>query len=392
MKKYFLTPNKIRLISSIIAVAFALPLSWKGLTGLYTWFSPFILLNSVLVLKSFVWINVFGFVVLAFSFVRRRWFCRYMCPVGYGCDLVSKCSPRKSFKLSRVPNFSKWLTTISLFAAVTGLPIFILLDPMALFHGFFSVFVEKKSLVVIVSFLGLPILFVTHLFLPGIWCARICPLGGLQDICDFVKKTLLKVGTRKRSNALNRFGRRFFIASGLGVSSGLLIPRYLYSPPRKYIRPPASLPSNLFNTLCIRCGNCIKTCPTRIIVNHTDSSNLLAWMTPIVHFKNSYCLENCNLCGKVCPSGAITEFQIQAKKEIVMALAVVNLEDCLLTKQSECGRCIEACKYDAMKIKYSVLENQMVPIVVSDRCVGCGACAVICPPLTIEMIPPENSM
>lgn len=389
MKNHFLTSNRIRLISTILAVVFALPLFWKGLTGLYAWFSPFILLNSVFVLKSFVLMNVLGFVVLVFSFIRKRWFCRYMCPVGYGCDLVSKCSTRRNFKLSRVPDLSKGLAFASLSAAIVGLPLFILLDPMAFFYGFFSVFSENRSLSVIVSFLGLPVLLSLHLFFPGIWCARICSLGGLQNIISGAKNALWKIKTgKKRSISSNVPGRRLFIASGFGILAGLLVPGYLRSSPQKYIRPPASLPWGLFNTLCVRCGNCIKACPTRIIANNTDKSDPVGWMTPVVSFENSYCLENCNMCGRVCPSGAITEFSTEAKKQIVMAFAVVHLEDCLLTRQTECDRCKEACKYNAIEINYMASLNQVAPVVDEKKCVGCGACAVICPPFTIEMIPP----
>ncbi|MDD4227627.1 MAG: 4Fe-4S binding protein [Mariniphaga sp.] len=391
MKRHLFTSNKIRLVSSALAVVFALPLFWKGLAGLYTWFSPFILLHSVIVLKSFVWMNFLGMVVLVFSFMRKRWFCRYMCPVGYGCDLVSKYSIRRNFKLSRVPDFSKGLAIASLVAAAAGLPLFILLDPMALFHGFFSVFSGNKPFWVIVSFSGLPVLLAIHLFIPGVWCARICPLGGLQDLFGMARQTIRKTRSEKKRNSeFKGSGRRLFIASGLGIASGLLIPRYLHTSSYQRIRPPASLPSDLFNVLCIRCSNCVKACPTQIIDNNTDTSDPVAWMTPVVHFENSYCLENCNFCGRVCPTGAISPFSIDAKKKIVMALAVVHLEACLLTKRSECDRCKEACKYDAIKIEYLAEKNQMAPVVDNDKCIGCGACAVICPPFTIDMIPPEE--
>ena len=332
--------------------------------------------------------NVLGFMTLIFSFIYKRWFCRFLCPVGFCCDLVSKKSKRRNFKLNRIPNFSGGLAIASLSSAVLGLPLFILLDPMAFFHGFFTVFTENKPFWVIVSLSGFPVLLAIHFFLPRIWCAKICPLGGLQDLLNSAKKSIRKIKRVNKKEGSNiKFDRRLFIYSGMGLAAGLIVPGYIRTSAEKYIRPPSSLSSGLFNTLCIRCGNCIKSCPTGIINNNADKSNPVAWNTPVVHFDTGYCLESCNICGKVCPSGAISEFSVDDKKQIVMALAVIHLDDCLLTRHKECDRCKEACKFDAIEISFLMSGNNMSPVVYEDKCVGCGACAVICPPFTIEMIP-----
>ncbi len=332
--------------------------------------------------------NILGFMTLFFSFIYKRWFCRFLCPVGFGCDLVSRKSKRRHFKLNKIPNLSKGIALVSLSSAVFGLPLFILLDPMAIFHGFFAVFSENKSFWVILSLSGFPVLLALHFFFPGIWCARICPLGGLQELLSSAKNFIRKTKRiNKNENSYLKFDRRLFMASGMGLAAGLIIPKFIYTSTKNYIRPPSSLSSSLFNTLCIRCGNCIKSCPTKIIINNADKSNPVAWMTPVVHFDTSYCLESCTICGKVCPSGAISEFSADDKKQIVMALAVIHPDDCLLTEHKECDRCKEACKFDAIEISFHGSGNYMVPVVYKDKCVGCGACAVICPPFTIEMIP-----
>lgn len=388
MKISDLTSGRIRPVSAVLAVLFALPLFWGSLTGIYAWFSPFIMFNSIFVLKSFVFMYVLGFITLLLSFIYKRWFCRFLCPVGFGCDLVSQKSKRKNFKLNRIPKISKGLAIVSLSAALLGLPLFILLDPMAIFHGFFTVFTGNKSFWVIVSLSGFPILLGIHFFFPGIWCARICPLGGLQELLNSAKKFIGKITrVNKKESAHVKFDRRLFISSGMGLAAGLMIPGYIKPSAGNYIRPPSSLSPGLFNTLCIRCGNCIKSCPTGIIHNNADKTNPVAWMTPVVHFDTGYCLESCTICGKVCPSGAISAFSVENKKQIAMALAVIHTDDCLLTEHNECDRCKEVCKYDAVEISFQVSGNYTIPVVHEDKCVGCGACAVICPPFTIEMIP-----
>ena len=391
MKRRIKTSD-IRLISTLAAVALALPFGWKELTGFYNWLSPFIMLNSVLLLKSVVWLNGIGLTVLIISFFKKRWFCNTLCPVGLGCDAVSKLNRRKKFSLRNIPHLGHWLAMLSLGAALTGIPLFILLDPIAIFHGFFSAFSKPASLVVVLSFLGLPLLLIIHLFFPGIWCSRLCPLGGLQDEVAALKKVVIsnKNPEQKQVKGTNA-GRRLFIAGGTGLLAGLIIPRWLRISEIKYFRPPASTSSELFNILCIRCGNCIKACPTNIIVHHIETDDLTAWMTPEVSFKNKgYCLEDCNLCGTVCPSGSISPFSLTAKKELFMGSIKIGLDKCLLTQRTECDRCKAVCHYKAIEIIPAEQSLIMKPLVNTQKCVGCGACAAICPPETIEMVTIEN--
>lgn len=391
-----MTGSGIRFISTLLAVALALPLSWGSLTGLYTWLSPFIMLNSVFTLKSMVWLNTLGFAVLLISFFQRRWFCRYLCPVGWGCDKVSGINRRKSFSLRQVPDFGGWLALISLTAALAGMPVLILLDPMSIFNGFFSAFSGTFSIKALLLLSGLPVLLAIHLLLPGIWCKRICPLGGLQDevsnLRNLAGRLIPKSGLSDNSRDYNA-GRRYFIASGIGVISGLAISGISFSAPENYFRPPGSVHEDLFNTLCIRCGNCIKSCPTDIIIHQTRLNYPAGLMTPEVTFANhGYCLEDCNLCSRVCPSGAITLFDIRAKSRLKMGTAIIDPENCLLTRFEECDGCHAICGYKAIDFVRLDSTIQMIPVANADKCTGCGACAAICPTETIEMIPPESKL
>ncbi|MEK6759713.1 MAG: RnfABCDGE type electron transport complex subunit B [Deltaproteobacteria bacterium] len=51
------------------------------------------------------------------------------------------------------------------------------------------------------------------------------------------------------------------------------------------------------------------------------------------------------------------------------------------------GECVEACKYDAM-----AMDDNGLPVVFHDKCVGCGACARACPRNIIEMHPEEHRL
>jgi ferredoxin-type protein NapF len=379
--------KEIRTVSLVIALLLALPLGWGWASGLYLWLSPFVMLNSVLVLRSVVWLNGIAVILLLFSLLKKRWFCHYLCPVGYACDKCSTLGRRKAFVLRKLPPLGKWIAAAAILAALAGFPALALLDPLVIFNGFFTVFSQEPSLPVLLSMLGLPILLTSQLLFPGSWCARICPLGGLLDLDPVFKKSAEKPSLNKElSGHLSRNRRRLFLASGAGLAIGLTLPGLLKASVKPHFRPPGSVEADLYNLLCLRCGSCIKACPSNILFQRSEFSDPMTWMTPEISFKKGYCMENCNLCSQACPSGAITLFDPKAKKELVIGLAELQPENCLLLKQTECDRCKVACPYEAIAID-TKNSFQTLPVIDQHKCTGCGACAVICPPETIRMIP-----
>jgi len=372
---------------TLLAILLALPWGWGCLTGMWLWLSPFVFLHSWFVLQSLVWLNGLAAVILALSLWRKRWFCRNACPVGSLCDGVSKCSRVKTASAARVPSIGSWLAILSLASALMGVPLFIWLDPMAIFHGFFSMFSDRPSLPLFLSMAGLPLLLLIHLWLPGIWCKKVCPLGGLQELLFGFRTLLIKSNSHPATSSVPSSGRRIFVAATTGLAAGFLLNRFVKPENNVLIRPPASVHSPRFDLLCVRCGNCIKACPTEILSHQVTLSGKFDWMVPEVRFDRGYCLETCNLCGTVCPSGAIFPFSVEAKRSIRMGTAKVHLSRCLLSRNGECDRCKMACSYQALAIRPVSGLLLMAPVVEGTTCVGCGACAVICPTDAIEMLP-----
>lgn len=387
MRKIFRLEN-VRPLSAILAIALAVPVSLNLFTGFSSWLSPYIMLNSVFSLKSFVGLNLLASFVLVAVLFRKRWFCRYLCPLGWSCDMVSDLSRNKSFTYKRLPDFGKWIALLSVSAAIVGFPLFIIFDPLAIFNGFFSIFSGKLNFIALLSLSGLPVLLLIHLIFPGIWCAKLCPLGGLQlIIADLKTRSGLLFNSKKSGSLSHDPGRRYILMSGLGLLAGAAIPGFLKPSAGKSIRPPGAVEPILFNTLCCRCGNCSKACPTDIIIPHADFNNILSWMTPEISFKSGYCLETCNLCSRVCPSGAITLFNVEAKNQLFIGSAEVHLANCLLVNNKECVRCRESCKFDAISFVSQESILKVKPEVNIRKCVGCGACAVICPVSCIAINP-----
>ncbi len=375
-------------LSAAAAALLAAPLGWKAFAGLYLWLSPFLLLNSALALRSFVELNALGFLVLAAALAQKRWFCRHLCPVGWGCDLAASCRQRRNFSTAGFPHVGRWLAASSLAASCIGVPLFQILDPMALFHGFFTPLSAGISAGALPGCLGLPLVWILSLWYPGLWCSRLCPLGGLQEEIAPIGRLLKpKAGKADPASPTPGTRRRWLLSSlAAGVAAALLAPRALASK-KDYLRPPGSMPVDRFAALCLRCGNCIRGCPTGILHHHMDAAEPISWMVPSIRFEQGYCLEPCNLCSRVCPSGAITLFDPAAKDRLPIGLAEIREEECLLAKNRECDRCKASCRYRAIAMTARRGSLLTLPEVLPKKCVGCGACEVICPTRAVRIRP-----
>lgn len=381
----------IRGIVTSITFLLALPVNLGIITGFALWFSPFIMLNSVLAVRTIVPLNIIGIIVLIIFFFRKRFYCRYICPTGFCLDNLKFKNKADTSFMRHFPDIGGWLALFSVAGAAAGLPILILVDPAAIFTSFFSSFAGKPVLVTVLSLSFLPILLIFNILLPGLWCSKICPLGGFQDILYKVRELYnLRRGHTDSRPAKIEYSpaRRYFIATGTGILAGLIIPSLVRGKAGRRIRPPASVENSKFNTLCIRCGNCIKACPANILKHSSDTSEILSWMTPEVSFTEGYCLESCNRCGQVCPSGSIQHFSLASKSDLFMATAIIEYGNCLLLQNRECDRCKAACPYSAVKMIPSEEFSSVLPAINTSKCVGCGACAVICPTGTIKMQAP----
>lgn len=387
MKRIFRSSN-IRILSFVVALILAVPVVWKGLQGFLLWLSPFIMLNSVFALKNFVLLNLLAVPVLIMIVVKKRWFCRFLCPAGLCFDKISSLSKNQNDNYSRLPDIGKWLAIISLITALFGLPLFVILDPLAIFNGFFAIFSARQNIAVIMSFLFFPLLLLLHLFFPGIWCNKFCPLGGMQTSLWDIKTHLFRVFTKKRTEIeAENSGRRYFIMAGAGLIAGLTLPRALKLSDEGVIRPPGAVEPGLFNTICCRCSSCQKACPTRIIIPYTVFGNVLSWMTPVIEFGPGYCLESCNICSRVCPTGAITLFEVGAKSRLIMGKPQIIIQNCYLSNNRECVKCKESCRYMAIDFMPGKNILNMIPVFNSEKCVGCGACEVVCPAECIKITP-----
>jgi len=115
---------------------------------------------------------------------------------------------------------------------------------------------------------------------------------------------------------VTRRGILISIASGLFAIPMIRLSDRLgmnWSP--RLIRPPGALPENEFLNRCIKCGECMRICPTNVIQPAGLEAGAEGIWTPILNFRigTSGCQLNCVSCGNVCPTAAIRPITLDEK-------------------------------------------------------------------------------
>lgn len=263
--------------------------------------------------------SIFSAVVFALTLFKRRFYCRFVCPLGTAVDAAAvlrrRLFPRR-FRFLRIglvvrsPGFALFFGTLTLgslalavlfgvsFAGRSALE----LDPTALLSRWtldFPTFGVLGG--------GFLAAFVAS---PLFWRFHICPCGALQDVCFFGSRTIfrrrnvadsVKSGKSDKTDALfsvptletasvdgkpidtnakigktaldsplepptrRRFLRTLavfgFAAATLGAVRRWTARVFAATP----FRAPGALPEDAFSTRCARCGRCVAACPTRLL-------------------------------------------------------------------------------------------------------------------------------
>ncbi|MFN2310201.1 MAG: ferredoxin-type protein NapF [Gammaproteobacteria bacterium] len=141
------------------------------------------------------------------------------------------------------------------------------------------------------------------------------------------------------------------------------------------IRPPWSLPEELFKTLCSGCGACREECPRGLLQKGAGG-------LPFIDFA----LGACNLCGEcvdACARGAITR-RYQGVSWGPWQIQASLTGECLEARGVACRRCVDDCSTQAIQPAAGG-----PPSIDGQRCNGCGACYASCPAEAIALFDPR---
>ncbi|PKN35395.1 MAG: (4Fe-4S)-binding protein [Deltaproteobacteria bacterium HGW-Deltaproteobacteria-19] len=287
--------------------------------------------------------------ILALNWVERRYWCRYLCPLGALLGILSRRS-----LLSR--SVSEGCDSCG--ACVPGCE-----------GGCFPQSPDK-------------------------WRKAECYLcGNCDDACP---KNVVSFGFGRNpaAQALDLGRRRVIAAAAAGVAA---VPLLRIGPTRagqadpRLIRPPGSLEEREFLRRCVKCGECMKVCITGGLQPALTEAAPEGIWSPVLVPRVGYCEYRCTLCGQVCPTGAIRSLKPAEKPDVKIGLAMIDPGRCLPWAHAvPCIVCEEVCptpKKAVLLEEVVVKDRDGRPVTVKqprvdlDRCIGCGICENRCPVL-----------
>lgn len=289
---------------------------------------------------------------LILNFVRNRFWCRYLCPLGGMLGLVAA---RPLLRLTSDPQACNSCMKCTLACPAAAQP-------------------EKPD-----QWLA------TECF--GCWnCVGSCNNNGL----DFAWMP----PTRKSSEGTVDIGKRRAMASVVVGVAGLSMMRITPAAHGKtfnpsLIRPPGSRAEPDFLERCVKCGLCMQTCPSGGLQPTWSEAGLEGLWSPVLVPAIGWCEFECHACGQVCPTEAIRPLPLPEKKKVKIGLAVIDSTRCLpYAYGKECIVCEEHCPVPDKAITFELRESRQrdgsvrtlkFPRVDPGRCTGCGICETKCP-------------
>jgi ferredoxin-type protein NapF len=370
-----------------VAAALLWPLPfWKQAPGLIIQFSPYVAIGSCIALRSISAGAVIGLILAIIAIWKRRWFCRYACPIGLLVEASSRAGLQWTSWWRRLPQLGQYLALSTFFGAAAACPIFLWMDPLAIFSSILSVRTAAAVTAGVYAGLLLGIILLLSLTAGTIWCARLCPLGAVQDLLALAKPA---ADAAARPPALSARRAFLFSAAGFaGVGVGLLAKKIgAMRGENAPLRPPGAVAEERFAGVCIRCGSCIRACPSNIIHPDIGDAGIAGLLAPVIRYEKKYCLETCAACTHVCPSGALQVLDIKRKQAYIIGEALVDGSICLVALgQKDCDACVRSCPFDAVHIHWDKELYAAWPAIDTSKCNGCGACEVACPTGEIKAI------
>ena len=164
--------------------------------------------------------------------------------------------------------------------------------------------------------------------------------------------------------------RRNFLGFVLGgAASGAFFTFFKVKRAEALPRPPGALTEEAFLSRCSRCSRCIDVCQPLALRPAGIFDGMANLGTPVLDVTRCIiCME----CIRSCPTGALKKVP---KEEVDLGTAVIDQDLCLAwQRKKRCKVCYKACPTKAIELK-----KRRYPVLVPEKCNGCGICLRKCP-------------
>ncbi len=154
-------------------------------------------------------------------------------------------------------------------------------------------------------------------------CAAICPTAAI---------TYPATAKPEKLDTVDLSRRKLILTTAARAPSSR--PLFSITPTRKranlkLIRPPGALPEEDFVRKCVKCGECMKACPTNALQPALFEAGPEGLWTPMLVPVIGYCEYYCSLCSQVCPTGAIRKLKIEEKTPLKIGSAWIKKDRCI---------------------------------------------------------------
>jgi len=310
--------------------------------SIYSFFKSSVIENRHVVFNNNFITFIFFAVPLFFVLIKRRFWCRYICPLGACLAIIARLSLLKRKSLICSDGCLRCVNQCRMNAVKND-----------------NSYVSQECIL----------------------CGD-CIDGPCGKKSEFV--FLMPFKKQQKLNQKNGITRKDFILwslAGLVLFFGW---KKIKNGNRNVIRPPGAEDEESFKVKCVRCGNCMKVCVTNGLQPVLLESGFDGVWTPKLDPNTGYCEYECVLCGKVCPTGAIRKLSEKEKIYTKIGIAKIQKDVCAPWKDGlECLVCEEHCPVASKAIKLqkiTVNGNEVqAPYIEEELCVGCSICENKCP-------------
>jgi polyferredoxin len=417
-----------------------------ALSDIFFRIDPLVFLVTSVAIRAVLAAGLASLAVVAGTIVFGRFFCGFVCPLGATIDIADAAIRRRSPPASDWRRGKFFTLLFLLVAAIVGTSFTGFFDPLAIlsrslalvFYPAATYFAGLVSAVRPAVFTETLLALATLLLILGLgfaaprfWCRNLCPLGGLLGFvskfsifkfsfrgdcrtCRLCEKACptgaidsahrkvdaaecigclaclsacpdrtIGFGAKPAPQPIDTGRREALVALASALVAAPLARSIVHRKLQgRLLRPPGSVPEPDFLNACIRCGRCMKACPTNGLQPAVLESGFDGLWTARLVPRIGACEKSCNLCGQVCPTAAIRNLPIEEKTYARIGTAVIDRSRCLAWEQDRaCLVCDEACPYNAIDSRNETILGTTLgrPFVNEQACIGCGLCESRCP-------------